>query len=117
NALNAAKGFFNAATGSILISSSNLFALTQVAERAKSLPLGFISEKSQTEKNARDLLNANIVSVHQPYQLLNQEYIDMLHASDLRVLTYTVNDLHRFEELKAMDVDGVFTDNHQLFKM
>ncbi|OGT45669.1 MAG: hypothetical protein A3E82_09275 [Gammaproteobacteria bacterium RIFCSPHIGHO2_12_FULL_38_11] len=101
---------------SLLISSSNQFALMQVAERAKSLPLGLITEKLLTQKNAVELINANMVSVHQPHQLLNQQYIDMLHANDLRVLAYTVNDLNRLQELQAMGVDGIFTDNHALFE-
>jgi len=107
--------FWPAHSTALLISSSNQFALMQISERAKSLPLGLITEKLLTEKNATELVNSNIVSVHQPYQLLNQHYIDMLHLHDLRVLAYTVNDLNRLQELQAMGIDGIFTDNHVLF--
>ncbi|MCX7120518.1 MAG: glycerophosphodiester phosphodiesterase family protein [Gammaproteobacteria bacterium] len=109
--------FWPAHSTSLLISSSNQFALMQVAERAKSLPLGFITEKILTEKNAVELNKANIVSVHQLHSQLNQKYIDMLHANDLNVLAYTINDLDRAKELQAMGVDGIFTDNDILFKM
>ncbi len=101
-------------SGRILISSSNAFALMQVAQRAK-LPLGFITEKTITEKNIKDILKMHVMSVHQPDHLFNQHYIDFLHAHDLRALAYTVNDTARFTALKKMGIDGVFTDTHQLY--
>lgn len=107
--------YWPAHSTTLFISSSNQFALMQIAERANSLPLGLISEKLIAEKSATALLNANIISVHQPVKLLNESYIAMLHDVGLRVLAYTVNDLTLAMQLKAMGTDGIFTDNEHLF--
>jgi glycerophosphoryl diester phosphodiesterase len=95
----------------LMISSSNPFVLKQVAERAKSIPLGFITKEKITEKKAEELLQANITSVHQYHKTLEKPYIEMLHEMGLRVLAYTVNDAVRAQELRSMGVDGIFTDD------
>lgn len=109
------KNYWPTHSTTVFISSSNLFALMQMAQRAKSLPLGLISENVLTEKEIGKLMRANIISVHQPYKILNQHYIDRLHSHDLRVLAYTVNDLEIAHQLKSMGVDGIFTDNEKMF--
>lgn len=115
NLIDQLQRYWPAHSGKIFISSSNLFALTQVGERAKSLPLGFITHAKINEKTRNELLNANIVSVHQNYKTLDKNYIVLLHENNLRVLAYTVNDAETAEKLKTMGIDGVFTDNHNLF--
>lgn len=107
--------YWPAHSTTLFISSSNTFVLMQIAERAKSIPLGFIIEKPVSEKNAIALLNSNIVSVHQPFKILNESYVAMLHDVGLHVLAYTVNDPTIAAELKAIGVDGIFTDNEKLF--
>ena len=107
--------YWPAHSTTLFISSSNQFALMQIAERAKSLPLGLITEKNILKKNAVALLNANIISVHQPFKILNESYVAMLHEIGLRVLAYTVNDATLAAQLKAMGVDGIFTDNEKMF--
>lgn len=104
------KKYWPLHSNKLLISSNNSFALAQIAERSN-FPIGFVTEHVLTEKNAAALVNASIVSIHQPHQLMNKKYVEMLHGHDLRVLTYTVNDLNRINELKKMGVDGVFTDS------
>lgn len=107
--------YWPAHSTTLLISSSNYFALMQIAQRAKSLPLGYICEKQLSEKEVVALVNANIVSVHQPFQLFHPGYIDLLHAHHLRALAYTVNDPACAQDLKARGIDGIFTDNEALF--
>ncbi|OGT40994.1 MAG: hypothetical protein A3F13_09650 [Gammaproteobacteria bacterium RIFCSPHIGHO2_12_FULL_40_19] len=109
--------YWPAHSTTLFMSSSNQFALMQIAERAKSLPLGLIIEKNISEKEAAALLNANIISVHQPYKILNASYVGMLHEMGLRVLAYTVNDLTLAMQLKVMGVDGIFTDDERLFQL
>ncbi|EKD77736.1 MAG: hypothetical protein ACD_42C00203G0002 [uncultured bacterium] len=109
--------YWPAHSTTLLISSSNQFALMQVAQRAKSLPLGLIFDKIITEKMAASLLSSNIISIHQPYKILHEKYVAMLHEAGLHVLAYTVNDADRAKELKEMDVDGIFTDDEKLFSM
>lgn len=109
--------YWSAYSTSIFISSSNLLVLMKMAERVKSLPLGFISEKKFTEQEVIHLFNSNIISVHQPFKMLTEKYVKMLHGIGLRVLAYTVNDFSCAEKLKAMGIDGIFTDNENLFSL
>ena len=97
------------------ISSSNLYCLSQIAKRNKKLLTGLIIEKKISDKTCDELLKKNIISLHQPYRLLNAKYIAKLHAKGLRVLAYTVNDLKCLKKLIAMKIDGVFTDDHTLY--
>lgn len=101
----------------LLISSSNLVCLTEIMRYQKKLRCGFIGEKKLSEKKCDSFLKKNIVSVHQPYQILNQDYIAHLHQKGFRVLTYTVNDAAIVKKLKAMKVDGIFTDNAKLYRL
>lgn len=107
--------YWPAHSATIFMSSSNQFALMQVAERAKSIPLGLICEKNISEKMAVNLFQSNIISIHQPYKTLNENYIEMLHENGLHVLAYTVNELAVAHELKKIGVDGIFTDSIECY--
>ena len=107
--------YWPAHSNSIFISSSNQFALMQIQERANTLLLGLISEKIFSEKMAANLFQSNIISLHQPFKILNADYVAMLHEQSLHVLAYTVNDLSVLEKLKAIGVDGVFSDNQAFY--
>ncbi|OGT33513.1 MAG: hypothetical protein A3C44_01290 [Gammaproteobacteria bacterium RIFCSPHIGHO2_02_FULL_39_13] len=102
--------YWLAHANTIFISSSSQFALMQISERANSLPLGLICEKKITEKEAVALLRSNIISIHQPYKILDEKYVALLHAAGLHVLAYTVNTSQGVEKLKSINVDGIFTD-------
>ena len=103
------KKYWPLHSSSLLISSVNLFALKQITERSK-LPIAWVTEKILLEKEIVALAKMGVVSVHQLQTILTEDYIALLHAHDLRVLAYTVNDLARANELKAMGVDGIFSD-------
>lgn len=107
--------YFPPHSDKIFVSSSNAFALMQVAERAKSLPLGLITEKKLLPKEAMNLSNNRILSVHQPYRLMTREYVEMLHESGLYALAYTVNDVSEANRLRDIEMDGIFTDDEKLF--
>ena len=90
------------------------FLIILSVELDKKIPLGFLSEKKLVQKKI--LLN-QIISVHHPIRILNEKYITQMHEKNLRVLTYTVNDLKTVKQLRVMGVDGIFTDDEQLFGM
>lgn len=56
------------------------------------------------------------VAVVPRHGLLNEACISQAHAVGLRVLTYTVNDAARADELWAMGLDGLITDQVDLFE-
>lgn len=103
--------YFSSAPDALLISSSNLFALSHIAQQTKSILLGWITENKMTAQTIEKLLQNGIASVHQPFFILDEKYIAALHKMGLRVLAYTVNDAKTAEQLRAIGVDGIFTDN------
>lgn len=50
------------------------------------------------------------VSIGVDHLIINQEKIDIIHASKRLVLCYTVNTVERAKQLFTMGIDGVFTD-------
>lgn len=61
------------------------------------------------EKNIEELgFKPNIYSPH--YKLLSQDKIERLHAQQIRVIPWTVNQRDEMARLKAWGVDGLITD-------
>lgn len=51
-----------------------------------------------------------LYSVHPSLELVNPRFVEHAHQRGLRVFVYTVNDVADIMRMKAMRVDGVFTD-------
>lgn len=69
-------------------------------------------------KFPRDFLHSRAASIATwadavvlPDRLASDETIEVLHAVDLPVFVYTVNDRDRYSELVMIAADGVFTDD------
>ncbi len=58
----------------------------------------------------------NFFSVHLRNNIARRILIQRLKRRGKQVYVFTVNDLERFEELKQMHVDGVFTDYPNIIK-
>ena len=57
-----------------------------------------------------------IPSIYSPaYQLVNEELIKKCHAQHIQVITWTVNEKAKMEELKKLGVDVIITDYPDLF--
>ncbi|MBX9868065.1 MAG: glycerophosphodiester phosphodiesterase [Burkholderiales bacterium] len=55
-------------------------------------------------------------SIHFSEKIMNQSLLVQMHKGGLKIYVYTVNDQQRYAELAQMGVDGVFSDNPQLFE-
>lgn len=93
-----------------LISSSNRNALIAVKKQSEKLQTGLIIEQCLSDQFIAAILQEKCVSVHQPYSLFTEKYISRLHQHGLRAVAYTVNDETLLQKLKAMGIDGVFSD-------
>ena len=49
-------------------------------------------------------------SVHLNYNSVNQEFVEHAHENGMKVLVYTVNDFFVLDKMRALGVDGIFTD-------
>jgi glycerophosphoryl diester phosphodiesterase len=63
------------------------------------------------EANWRERCSAlGCVALHANQRWLDEQIIAQAHEAGLRVLTYTVNDPQRAQELIAAGLDGLITD-------
>lgn len=100
-----------------LISSTDLMALSYVDQLSKQqLPLAVVSDHLLSNNALLELKHKQFYSVHHWYQNLNAEYIACCHDLGLSILAYTVNDQKSLNALKKMGVDGIFTDNANLYE-
>lgn len=92
-----------------LLSSFSAEALAAARDAVPELPRGMLFEALPDDwlAIAREL---RCVSVHADHRHMTAQRVADIHAAGLRVLTYTVNDPARAEELARWGVDMICTD-------
>lgn len=92
-----------------LLSSFSAEALAAARDAVPELPRGMLFEALPDDwlAIAREL---RCVSVHADHKHMTAQRVADIHAAGLRVLTYTVNDPARAEELARWGVDMICTD-------
>lgn len=56
---------------------------------------------------------ADMVSIH--LSIIDEKLVDEFHSQNIKVLSWTINDLETYEYLKRIGVDGIVTDIPSLF--
>ncbi len=56
---------------------------------------------------------ADMVSIH--LSIIDEKLVEEFHRHNIKVLSWTVNDLETYEYLKRIGVDGIVTDTPSLF--
>ncbi|MCL1078824.1 glycerophosphodiester phosphodiesterase [Parashewanella spongiae] len=94
----------------LLISS---FKHPELAEFKKSHPQAHIAPliEGVPLDLAATASKLNAVAVNLSLNFINQEMIDDVHLKGMKVNVFTVNNKHDFEEMKALGVDGIFSDH------
>ncbi|MGM8366158.1 glycerophosphodiester phosphodiesterase [Virgibacillus sp. W0181] len=100
----------------VLISSFDHFSLQKVQTIAPELDLGMlfyyrILRMWDYAKNS----GLNIRSIHPNNVYTDQELVEECKALDYEVYPYTVNSIKRYDELLNFGVDGVFSNNPEIF--
>jgi glycerophosphoryl diester phosphodiesterase len=57
----------------------------------------------------------NITSIHPNQVYTDQDFVDNCKAAGYPVYPFTVNTIDRFNELMGFGVDGVFSNNPEIF--
>lgn len=92
-----------------LISSFSMDALDTVHKMFPNLALGALFEK--IPKNWKKIAKSiNAISIHTDHETVNENLIKKIKNEGYFVLTYTVNDRKRANELFKIGVDSIFTD-------
>ena len=60
------------------------------------------------------LLNPKFLHLHSSH--LSQKLIDWTHKNDIQVNIYTINSQPKLDLCIHLNVDGIFTDNHNFYK-
>jgi len=95
--------------GLILVSSYNHRELARIRELDQNIKIGVLFECLPIDDAAMaETLGA--YSVHPSIGLVDQRFVDDAHARNLKVYVYTVNEPDDIVKMKALAVDGVFTD-------
>lgn len=93
----------------LLISSFSLATLEAFKKLAPNYPIGLLMKNwNDNWQTAADSLGS--YSVHLKQQLLNQRRIEAIKNTDYQLLSYTINDPFRANQLWQWGVDSVFSD-------
>lgn len=98
----------------VLISSFNWESLTIAHRLEAKLKLGLLFDNIQPQLWSKARL-LNVYSIHPLATLLSPDLVWQSHSWGYRVLPWVVNSRNRMLKLKAMGVDGFFTDCPQIF--
>ncbi|KNE21603.1 glycerophosphodiester phosphodiesterase [Virgibacillus pantothenticus] len=100
----------------ILISSFDHVALKNVQEIAPTLPLGMLFYyRILNPWDYATKSGLNIASIHPNNVYTDRQLIEHCHNKGYQVYPFTVNKKERFNELVAYGVDGVFSNNPEIF--
>ncbi len=96
-----------------LVSSFSVPALEAARAAVPDLVIGLLVE-APDETHFALLDKLACVSLHCDHQHVTADLVRRVHAGNRRLMCYTVNDIARAEELIALGVDGIFTDQLEL---
>lgn len=97
-----------------LFSSFSFEALMAAKDAAPELQRAWLVD-TVTDADWERLEALEAVAIHTSHKKLDPAMVPRLHEAGYRVNLYTVNEVIRAEELLAAGVDGLFTDNLQVF--
>ena len=105
----------NGDAGWPLFSSFSVEALEHARSAAPHVPRGMLFD-AVPESGIESARSLGCVSVHASQREIDRAVIDALHDAGFAVMTYTVNERHRAEQLVAWGVDAICTDRIDLLR-
>jgi glycerophosphoryl diester phosphodiesterase len=97
-----------------IFSSFSFEALMAAREIAPGIPRGWLIDEV-TEADFSRLAALSARSLHTNHKKFDLKWLPRLHGEGYRVMLYTVNDADQAARLLDAGVDGVFTDELELF--
>ena len=93
----------------ILISSFNFNELMSLRSLNPEIPVAVLTDEdlSIAFLQARHL---KAVAIHPYYKLVTRDYLADCHRNDIKINVWTVNKPEKIKKMKALGVDGIFTD-------
>jgi glycerophosphoryl diester phosphodiesterase len=98
-----------------LVSSFNRRELTAFRAATSRIPVGILLNRPSRISNwLRSARALHATSVHPPVRFTTPKLVEKAHAAGLKVYVYTVNTATSIARMRAIGVDGVFTDFPEL---
>lgn len=95
----------------MLFSSFDYPTLQRLRKIAPQARIGLLTRLFEPQKAH----NINASSVHMNKTRITKEIVDICHSEGREVYVYTVNDKYTARSLERIGVDGIFTDNPEIF--
>ncbi|MGI9258137.1 MAG: glycerophosphodiester phosphodiesterase [Gammaproteobacteria bacterium] len=93
----------------ILLSSFDETQTAELADRERNYKLGILFEQDGAAALARAKA-FKAFSIHPSMKQVTPELVSDAHTAEIKVLVYTVNEPEGIAAMRALDVDGVFSD-------
>jgi len=97
----------------VIVSSFNPLAVRIVKFISKSVPTGFIYEHT---KHLKGVFIARPDALHPKVEFVTDKLIKFCKRRNMRINTWTVNNVYAREWLNTKNIDGIITDNPTLVK-
>jgi glycerophosphoryl diester phosphodiesterase len=95
----------------VLISSFDIDILNQLASIGDSPGLALISKKPADNEMLKICKRLKIYSWHPDHRIVTYQQVQLMHAAGMRVFPYTIDTPEEYRQMRAMNVDGVITDD------
>lgn len=101
----------------VIISSFDHVSLQNVQKIAPNIPLGLLIYYRMIKSwEYATQTGLKLSSVHPHVSFTDKEFIDEFHRIGLKVYPFTVDHVHTYKKLLEFGVDGVFSNNPEIFK-
>jgi len=100
----------------VIFSSFEWKILENIKQIQDSLAVALLSRKPADMKAVEVCRGLKAFSWNHNQKNMETSHVTLMHDAGARVFAYTVNSVNRFQQLLAIGVDGVFTNNPILLK-
>ena len=99
---------------SIVISSFSFKELKIFYYYMPTMKVSYLSERL-TVRNMKEISQLPIYSLNLSKELLKEDLVEWLHSMDFKVFAFTVNTEEGLNQMRNLNVDGIFTDSPDIF--
>jgi glycerophosphoryl diester phosphodiesterase len=97
--------------GTGMISSFDVNILEQVAFMQEAPVTAYISQKAASKNTVDMCTRLKVFSWHPDQRVVTRNQVKQMHAAGIRVFPYKVDSFEDFAKMRAMQVDGVITND------
>ncbi len=98
----------------VLFSSFNWLSVMKLKELAPSIPGGLLIELPKIKNIGYQIHNLKLQAYHPSYALLDDEAVKELHANNVDINVWTVNEEEDMKQCQRWNVEGLITNNPDL---